>query len=172
MICPTCKAVVEVLEGTCPSCLSEPTPITIIESTPMDAASSPYHASASLPPTLRLPTEYALQRRQPLAHPVLASLPRLPALLWRQPIVRASVRTGASAVALSLALRMAGRLLTNRTTSSPTNSTILPALADLFASPESTARRPTRRRPRHHAAHEGEAVETLIYIRRVFHNAP
>src|SRR5262249_7132222 len=52
----------------------------------------------------------------PREHPrsVLGRLSHAGALAWRQPVVRAVVRTGASAVALSVALRMAGHLVRSR----------------------------------------------------------
>lgn len=56
-------------------------------------------ADAPAPPTTVAPAD---------ASP-LAALPRLAALAWRQPAVRSAVKTGASAVALSLVWRLAGR---------------------------------------------------------------
>lgn len=45
---------------------------------------------------------------------VLPHLPQLTALAWREPRVRAAVTTGAGAIAFSLVMRAAGRMLSDR----------------------------------------------------------
>jgi hypothetical protein len=95
--------------------------------------------------------------------PLPASLGRLsalPALAWQQPAVRAAVRTGASALALSLAIRAARAMVSGRRTSAAMTQGPLPALADLFQS------QPATRRTSGPAARV-EIVETFIYVRRI-----
>ena len=89
---------------------------------------------------------------------VLAALSHAGALAWRQPVVRSAVRTGASAVALSVALRVAGRLVTSRNARRVATSAALPALTELLEPGE----RPIRRRGR-----GVEISETFIYVRRI-----
>jgi len=97
----------------------------------------------------------------PLAptHPALTALARLPALAWRQPIVRSAVKTGASALALTVALRIAGRLVMSHGGRQVARESLLPAVADLLQQGENG--QPITRRSGH-----GEISETFIYIRR------
>lgn len=92
---------------------------------------------------------------------------RLPALAWQRPAVRAAVRTGASAVALSLAARAARHWLRPGAPSIPSAprraraESALPALMDAFHERD-LARRPDDQRD------QGIVVsETFVYIRRV-----
>ncbi|MDE3229420.1 MAG: zinc ribbon domain-containing protein [Chloroflexota bacterium] len=96
----------------------------------------------------------------------LAALPRLAALAWRQPAVRSAVKTGASAVALSLVWRLAGAALTRgraqRLLLPPADSeSLAPMVGDLLR--EATPGKRLRRRGR-----RGEIVEETVYIRRIF----
>src|SRR5579885_3586837 len=89
---------------------------------------------------------------------VLTALSHAGAVAWRQPVVRSVVRTGASAVALSVVLRVAGRLVTSRTARRVATSAALPALTELLEPGE----RPIGRRGR-----DIEVSETFIYVRRI-----
>ena len=86
----------------------------------------------------------------------------LPALAWQQPAVRAAVKTGASAVALSLAARAARQWLRPTVIPRPSLSeSALPALMDALRERD-LARRPDGPRD------QGAVVsETFVYIRRV-----
>lgn len=87
---------------------------------------------------------------------------QLPALAWQRPVVRAAVKTGASAVALSLAARAARQWLRPGATpsrSAPTSA--LPTLIDALRE-----RDPARRTG--DTGDQGVVVsETFVYIRRV-----
>jgi hypothetical protein len=104
----------------------------------------------------------------PLAptHPALTALSRLPALAWRQPIVRSAVKTGASALALTVALRlvghMIGRMVVSRGGRQMARASVLPMLAEILQQGEQRpdGRTVTRR------GRSGEVVETFIYLRR------
>ena len=89
---------------------------------------------------------------------VLRMLSHAGALAWRQPVVRAAVRTGASAVALSVALRMAGRLVTSRNLRRAATASAAPDLVDLLR----PGKQRTLRRGR-----SVEVSETFIYMRRI-----
>lgn len=99
------------------------------------------------------------------AYPALAALAQLPALAWRQPVVRSAVKTGASAVALSVAIRIAGKVLASRGAREVARESLLPALADLIAPAESEPR-PLRRLRRGRRARGEPISEVFIYMRR------
>ncbi len=98
-------------------------------------------------------------------YPALAALAQLPALAWRQPVVRSAAKTGVSAVALSVALRVAGRVLASRGARIAASESLLPTLADLIAPSESDAR-PVRRTRRVRRARGEPVSEVFIYMRR------
>jgi hypothetical protein len=101
---------------------------------------------------------------QPSAPPgALANLPQLAALAWRQPAVRSVVKTGASAVALSLVWRVAGAALTGRRSARALASS--ESLAPLVGEALRGATRGKRLRRR---GRRGEIVEEIVYIRRIF----
>lgn len=97
-----------------------------------------------------------------LAYPILATLAQLPALAWRQPVVRSAVKTGASAVALTVAMRVAGKVFASRGAREVARESLLPALADLISPAESDPR-PLRRSRR---ARGEQISEIFIYMRR------
>jgi hypothetical protein len=68
------------------------------------------------------------------------------------------VRTGASAVALSVALRVAGRLVTSRSARQIATQAALPGLTELLAPGEQRVARRGR---------GVEVSETFIYMRRI-----
>jgi hypothetical protein len=86
---------------------------------------------------------------------------QLPALAWQRPAVRAAVKTGASAVALSLAARAARQWLRPSVARRPLSASALPTLMDALRE-----RDPARDNGSPHD--QGVVVsETLVYIRRV-----
>lgn len=91
----------------------------------------------------------------------LRSIPQLAALAWSRPAVRSVVKTGASAVALSLAWRLLGSgLAARRAAKAVQLSDDLPGtLAGLLGET-----RPVRRLLRR--GRSGRIVEEVIYIRR------
>jgi hypothetical protein len=101
------------------------------------------------------------------AHPTLAALSRLPALAWRQPAVRAAVRTGASALALSLALRLAGRWATGRGARQAVRTSALLPLGDIAGDMVSEGLdRSERRRVARRHRRRAHVTETFVYMRR------
>lgn len=102
-------------------------------------------------------------------HPVLSALAGLPAAAWRRPVVRAAVRTGASAVALSVATRLATRWVRSRAARGAALDAGLratsgvPMLGSLL---EQTPRLPQRQRGRHTTV----ITEAFIYARRIERN--
>ncbi|HEV2404207.1 MAG TPA: hypothetical protein VGR88_02075, partial [Ktedonobacterales bacterium] len=93
---------------------------------------------------------------------VLARLPRLTVVAWSQPKVRAAMKTGASALALTLAMRAAGRMLTDRRSRGGASRAVGSLLGE--------ALRPTRPTRASDSASHGEMVEileTYISVRTV-----
>ncbi len=91
-----------------------------------------------------------------------AALPSLPARLWRQPAVRAVARASAGALALTLGMRLLRGALARPRVTGELASTVLPTIRHLFD------RTPARRSPLGVPSdHDGEVVETFIYMRRV-----
>ena len=86
---------------------------------------------------------------------------QLPARAWQRPVVRAAVKTGASAVALSLAARAARQWLRPSTPRRSVPASALPTLMDALRERD-LARRADDTRD------QGVVVsETFVYIRRV-----
>lgn len=164
MFCPTCQTVVFDGPGFCPTCgdtMREVAPadeIEVVEVTaellpdaPPDA--SPAHTPRD--PVASTSTALAVRRTDETLSPALVRAGRFALAAWRQPAVRAAVKTGASAVALSVALRVARQALTVPSARRLATRTVLPSLPDLF-----------------HAENEPpngkyEVVETFFYMRRV-----
>lgn len=125
-------------------------PVRIVEADAMALSETPSSADTAL--------------SQPSDPPgALAMLPQLAALAWRQPAVRSAVKTGASAVALSLVWRVAGAALTGRRSARAlvSSGSLAPLVGDALrgATPSKRLRRRGRR---------GEIVEEIVYIRRIF----
>lgn len=166
MFCPTCQTVLREAPELCPACGETMRPIAASDAVEVveGTAESGVYTAVRLDEVSGIddvPAQsFALvaPSRQP-ALPVLARLPELTAQVWRQPAVRAAVKTGASAIALSLAVRAARVALSGRGPRRALTSTALPALSDLLAPRESAL--PSQR------AQYGEVVETYIYMRRV-----
>ena len=123
MYCPTCQlALVETVE-TCPTCGDPLRPLASSDLVlSVEGVAQGETVAASPDDTLRagdtqpgddslLPV--VIQRGETR---MLPRLPELTTLVWREPRVRAAVKTGASAIALSLAMRAAGKMLANRRT--------------------------------------------------------
>lgn len=121
MYCPTCQlALVETVE-TCPTCGDPLRPLAASDvvisvegiAQGQTLAASPDEAlqSEDIPPEGESLLPVVIRRGETR---VLPRLPELTALVWREPRVRAAVKTGASAIALSLAMRAAGKMLADR----------------------------------------------------------
>jgi hypothetical protein len=183
MLCPTCQTVALTTLERCPSCGQELRRVVPEGALTSVAAVVPpcpgdNHSTATVPSAaaespivgtfagLRERPELALIVAEPVARrlPLLARVPELPALAWRQPVVRAVVKTGAGALVLSLAVRAARQALAGRGRAgvSPPHDALPRLLAELLP-PEEPARRHTsvRRAP------AAEVTEVLLYARRV-----
>lgn len=90
--------------------------------------------------------------------PGLPALPELAAMAWRQPVVRAAVKTSASAIALSLATRAARYWLTRRAPQRTPTQGLLPTISELL--PQHDASSPRGRQ-------DIIISETFIYVRRI-----
>jgi len=184
MRCPTCQAVVLETRERCPVCGEALRPIA-----PADAIATPeamMTSCASGDNGATTPPPYASGRpavgafgggpeglkvtlilAEPEARrpPVLARLPELPALAWRHPVVRAVVKSGAGALALSLAVRAAQRMLAGSgRVAAPLTGRAPRRLAETLRAVEPA--------PAHGGVRRGPAIEVtevFIYARRVLH---
>jgi hypothetical protein len=109
------------------------------------------------------PMAVILRRRKQEVVTKFERVAALPALAWRQPAVRAAVKTGAGAVALSLAAHAARRCLEGSHWGHASGEGLLPALVDALGSQERRPRMRSERGPDEGAL----VVETFIYARRV-----
>ena len=163
MYCPTCGVVVRNSSGLCPTCgatltaapedmrevvevIGEVMPDTPPEDATDSEATRVYVPSAAL----------TVRRGSSELVPPLARAGQLAQAAWRQPAVRAAVKTSVSALALSLAMRAARQALTGpHAIHRDAARGMLPSLADIFAS------------ERGDRDGEYEVVETVFYMRRV-----
>lgn len=95
--------------------------------------------------------------------PLVKRIPELTALAWRQPSVRAAVKTSASTLALTIALNVARRTLAARGARATAPS--LPSV--LLETLSSGGRRPGLRRPGRAVDSDVTVEEVVIYARRV-----
>jgi hypothetical protein len=178
MWCSTCQSVVPTHderagESRCPDCGGALRPMTTTADaavTSESLAQQAWHGGAL---DDEAPAEHVEQieralvvRRQPEAPVTMFErVTALPALAWRQPVVRSVVKTGAGAVALALVTRAARRWLAGPQRGRGAGERLLPAIADALGSPQNGPR-PRRER----GSDEGAlVVETFIYARRVIH---
>ena len=178
MYCPTCQTVVAAsdeltIETHCPVCGASLQPMTTADAvvTFEDAAvrvegAPEQHWICGYRPAdydQKPPMAVILRRRKQDVVTKFEHVAALPALAWRQPVVRAAVKTGAGAVALSLAAHAARRWLEGSQRGRASGEGLLPVLADALGSPDYG---PPLRRER--GPDEGVlVVETFIYARRV-----
>lgn len=169
MLCPTCQTVVPDGSGFCPACgaaLRDMTSmdeiqgeIEVVEVTAEIMPETPAAEAGAGAAPMGDGITTALTLRGPAgeAAPAVVRARELALAAWRQPAVRAAVKTGASAVALSLAMRAARQALASPRPRRTVTRSVLPTLTDLFQ-PEAQG-----------SANEGEyeVVETIFYMRRV-----
>ncbi len=168
MFCPTCQTVVRDGPGFCPTwgeALRDVEAIDVIEVVEVTAELMPdtpvetMGGEAPRAGASSTSTALAIRRVPGELSPPLARAGQLALAAWRQPAVRAAVKTGASAVALSLAVRAARQVLvsprTRRELARGMTRSVMPSLTDLFAN--------------EHDAQDGdyEVVETVFYMRRI-----
>ena len=156
MFCPTCQTVVWTEPETCPTCggtmraVAAGDAVEIVEAVAeprTDEPANDEHAPSGVT---------ALTVAQPATLPLPVRLAELSVAAWRQPAVRAAIKTGASALALSLAMRAARRALTRSPSRRLAARPTLPALSDLLPreTPDGRERGTI-------------VIETFVYIRRV-----
>lgn len=169
MYCPTCQVVLAEVAEACPTCGESLRPVALTdavrsvegsartEAVVASVATAPAPGEANTPGASLLP---AIRERPETR--VLARLPRLTVVAWSQPKVRAAMKTGASALALTLAMRAAGRMLTDRRSRGGASRAVGSLLGE--------ALRPTRPTRASDSASHGEMVEileTYISVRTV-----
>ena len=163
MFCPSCQTVVRGGPGFCPTCgdtmrdVSATDAVEVVEVTAAVMPGMPADVSAYNDPSRERDTTMALAVRRPTGDlaPALARAGQLALAAWRQPAVRAAVKTGTTAVALSLAVRAARQAMVPSRARRAATRTMLPSLADLMA--------------RENEPNRGDyqVVETVFYMRRV-----
>lgn len=165
MICQTCQTAVEDATALCPQCgerLARPAADAMASAT-MDEVMD----GVTVVDGVVESASYALTRREEPPRSLLAALPRVTALAWRQPVVRAAVRTGASAVALSVATRLASRWLLGRRSPGARSLAELPLSALTDSLTDSLTRGSEPRGLRRSRRGRVIVSETFIYTRRV-----
>lgn len=161
MYCPTCQMAVRDSYDYCPTCggtmrdVAETDDIEVVEVTAEVMPETPTTSTSQPATNDDIIRTLAVRRPSGELTPTLSRAREVALAAWRQPAVRAAVRTGASAVALSLAMRIARQALASPRARRTVTRTALPALSDFFR-PE--AERPTG---------EYEVVETIFYMRRI-----
>ncbi len=172
MVCPICEAEGLSVREPCPRCgapLQPARSVGVVEGT---AQRGP--VSAELPPLPEAEEMPAYSngldgtaRHDTGGTSLVPARPSLPAVLWRQPAVRAVARAGAGAVALTLGLRLLRVWLARTRTAQSLASSALPAVTELLRQNE----RPTQG-PGERVERGSEMVETFIFMRRVIRPLP
>jgi hypothetical protein len=145
MLCPTCQTVLLDSPERCPACGERLRPTEAGErGADGEASRSQEGADAARGEATTVVRETALVPVAPAERPLspLARISAVPAAVWSRPAVRAAVKTGASVVALSLALRLARQALAARGTPGRLAAPALPRLlAETLPQPRRSGRR-------------------------------
>lgn len=166
MECPTCLTDLREAPGRCPVCGADLARMDATVSLPIAEGVVEGVVREAAPDGERLESTAAVHTLtvvRPAERQVslLQRAAQLPALAWQRPAVRAAVKTGASAVVLSLAARAARQWLRPSIPRRSVPASALPALVDALR----------ERDPANHASDpydQGVVVsETFVYIRRV-----
>ena len=166
MYCPTCQSALAEIAEACPTCGDDLRPIEATDTVLSVEGAARADAIPDSPDAPSLVGEAETDRASLL--PVvsrrgdtraIARLPQLSVLAWRQPGVRAAVKTGAGAIALSLAMRAAGRMLTDRRSRSLASRAVTSLLGEQL--------RPARPSGAPSHSETFEIMETYISVRRV-----
>jgi len=168
MECPACLTVLWEAPGRCPVCGADLTRADIAASTSVDRVDTIVEgkvreAAPDGEPLESAAAIHTLTVVRPAEQQVslLQRASRLPALAWQRPAVRAAVKTGASAVALSLAARAARQWLRPSAARRSMANSALPPLMDALRE---------RGLARDNGSPHDQGVvvsETFVYIRRV-----
>ncbi len=164
MFCPACQTVIRVDGAHCPTCGDAMHPILatdvveVVESSAALAESAAPGANAGVALTIRGTRDADLVVQGKKQGTLLARIPELSLLAWQQPAVRSAVKTGAGAIMLSLAMRVARQWLLEPSRRRAMTDSLVPTLGELL--------RPAAREQRHWPRRGVEVTETFIYVRR------
>ena len=169
MYCPTCQVVLAEVAEACPTCGESLRPVALSDAVRSVEGSAQIETIFATPGAAPMPGDAratgaellpALRERPETR--AIARLPRLTLVAWRQPRVRAAMKTGASALALTLAMRAAGRMLTDRRTRAGATRAVGSLLGEALRQAHPT-------RAGDYAPHGEivEIVETYISVRHV-----
>lgn len=164
MFCPTCQTVMRVDGALCPACGDAIHPILATDVVEAVEGSAAY-AEGAAPSgngdpaiTIAEAADTALVTQEKKQMSLLTRIPELSLRAWQQPAVRTAVRTGAGAIALSLALRVARQWLLEPRRQAAVVDSLVPTLGELLRPAEAVQRRSPRRGV--------EVSETIVYVRR------
>lgn len=161
MYCPTCQMAVRDSHDYCPTCggtmrdVAATDDIEVVEVTAEVMPETPMTSTGEPATNGDIIRTLAVRRASGELTPAFSRAREVALAAWRQPAVRAAVRTGASAVALSLAVRLARQAIASPRARGTVTRTALPALSEFF--------RPETEGP----SGDYEVVETIFYMRRV-----
>lgn len=166
MFCPTCQTVMRVDGVLCPTCGDAIHPIEatdvveVVESSAAYAVGGARGTNGGAALTITRARDAALVPSGTKPVSLLSRLPELSMLAWQQPAIRSAVKTGAGAIALSLAMRVARQWLLEPRRRKAVTDSLGPALGELL--------RPTEGEQRLRRGRGVEVTETFILIRRTF----
>lgn len=165
MFCPACQTVMRVDGTLCPTCGDAMHPILstdiveVVESSAAFTESETPSAHGDAALTIRVTRDADLVVQGKKQDSLLSRIPELSVIAWQQPAVRSAVKTGAGAIMLSLAMRVARQWLLEPSRRRAVTDSLVPTLGELLR----PAVREQRRWPRGGA----EVTETFIYVRRI-----
>ncbi|HLZ23592.1 MAG TPA: hypothetical protein VKQ30_15880 [Ktedonobacterales bacterium] len=159
MFCPTCQTVVWSAPDICPTCggmmreVAAGDSVEVVEGSAELGVGEPAKDDATSSEMSALAVAGSSGR---VTLPAPVRLAEVSVAAWRQPAVRAAIKTGASALALTLAMRAARHMLARPPARRAAIRTVLPTLSDLLQSEAPDGReRGTM------------VIETFVYVRRV-----
>lgn len=164
MYCPTCQAVMRVDGALCPTCgdplhaIRTTDAVEVVEGSAIYADGQAPGATEDMTLTIREAMGTHLVARGKTQDSLLARIPELSLLAWQQPAVRSAIKTGAGAIMLSLAMRVARQWLLEPRRRRAVTDSIMPAMGELL--------RPGEGPHRHGPGGGAEVIETFIYVRR------
>ena len=164
MFCPTCQTVIRIDGALCPTCGDSMQAIRtthaaeVVESSAGYAEGEASGANGDMTITIREAMGANLVRHSKTQDSLLARVPEMTLLAWQQPAVRSAIKTGAGAIMLSLAMRVARQWLLEPRRQRAATGSLMPPLGELLRPVEATQRRALVR--------GAEVIETFIYVRR------
>jgi hypothetical protein len=132
--------------------------VEVVESSTAFAESAAPGATGEATLTIRAARDADLVVQGKQQGTLLARIPELSLLAWQQPAVRSAVKTGAGAIMLSLAMRVARQWLLEPSRRRAMTDSLVPTPGELL--------RPAAREQRRWPRRGMEVTETFIYVRR------